>query len=63
MPFAIDLDGQTQGLAVEIKNVRSNRVLAAELQTVDLPALQLSPKQAFRQRQLLSKALCREALR
>jgi hypothetical protein len=31
MPFAINLDGQTQRRAVEIENVRANRMLSAEL--------------------------------
>ncbi len=48
MRFAIDLDDQPRCVAIEIRNVRSGRVLPAKLQATG-PLPQHTPQQHFRQ--------------
>jgi len=52
---AIQFHGQILGGAVEIQNVNADTVLASELASLDLPALEVDPKQRFGRSQSRSK--------
>ena len=49
MSLSIELQHQTRGGAVEIDDIRSNRVLPAELEALETSAAQLLPEDSFGQ--------------
>ena len=46
--MAVNFDGESRIVAVEICDVRAERVLAAESEAVELAAFQAGPEDAFR---------------